>query len=684
MRLPNLSRVVPQRQRGAYVVIVASVMLLLVMSVALALDTGRLYLEQRHMQRVADLAALEAAGAVPLISHAEDSELAVAAQGAAKRNGHDDAEAERSLEVTGGGVCHAPEGDGSVRVFFTHGRGLAEKECSTLGGYTGTLERHAVEVTARHEVRPSLFGSLWGDNDKVTITATAMAQRSQAETVGVLEIRNTLASANLLSQLFGNGLLGDGVDVDVAGYQGLADLSIGLLELVGVAGGVGATGGLLKDVTLDVAALVSANLESLVQGEDASLLTADLEVFQKTLEVMLGLGLDTIQLGDILAVDPEAPASSLDVGINLLSLLDASVFLNNGNFIDVDKLGLPLGQLGGVEVELEVIEPPQIAVGPVGCADGSFGNCAGDWKTEARTAQVRLGVGADVRIPVIADLGVKLGLVAGGARAGIEDAQPAGEEESHKWDVDVAAYQYPLAAKLDLKLGLLDSHLPWLDEDEPSSRVDEIVNFLQGTLGLVASIVDGLVNVLSTVVGGLLDLLISGLLGTGHEISPDGTEVCWKVLHIPAGCKATDTLEDDLETDGGETSGWQEELGIWMQGFESGATGVAMDPGSHSLQWSGPMESPPFTGSLSSTTSGLSQSFQNDIDLRVDLFGVPLSVSKLLEPILEIVDAVVKGVVSNLAGTVVDPLLEALGVKVNGAVVRVEAIDYHTGPPELL
>ncbi|WP_253448286.1 pilus assembly protein TadG-related protein [Halomonas sp. Y3] len=682
MRLPRFDYPLPPRQRGVFGLMAAGLMLLMVISVALAVDTGRLFLEQRHMQRVADLAALEAAGAVTLISQASDADLASAAQDSAKRNGHDigdSEESKRALSAVGGGVCRAPEDDGWARVFFAHALGEGTVECSTLdGSYSGTLERHAVEVTASHQVRPSLFGSLLGE-DEITISATAMAQRSQAETVGVLEIRNTLASANLLSQLFG-----DDLGVTAIGYEGLADLSIGLLGLVDLAGGVGATDGLLKDVTLDVASLVSADLEGLVQGESSSLISTGLEVFQDTLEVMLDLGLGTIQLGDILAVDPEAPASSLDVSVNLLSLLDASVFLNDGNFINVEKLGLSLGQLGGVEVELGVIEPPQIAVGPVGCADGSFVDCKGDWKTEARTAQVRLGLGVDLRIPVIADLGVKLGLVAGGARAGIEGARPAGHEESHEWDVDVAAYQYPLATKLDLKLALLDSHLPWLDEDEPSSRVGEIIGFLQGTLGIVASIVNGLVDVLSTVVGGLLNFLIGGILGTGHEISEDGTEVCWKVLHIPAGCKATDTLKDDLETDGGETSGWDEDLGSWMEGFESETTGEAMSPGVHSLQWSSSMESLPFTGSVRNTVSGLSKNLQNDINLRVELFGVPLSVSDLLEPVLDIVDVVVMGVVANLAGTVVDPLLQALGVKVNEAVVRVEAIDHRTGPPELL
>lgn len=50
-----------QRQRGAAAVFVAISLIALLASVALAIDTGRLYSAQRNLQRLADLAAMDAA-----------------------------------------------------------------------------------------------------------------------------------------------------------------------------------------------------------------------------------------------------------------------------------------------------------------------------------------------------------------------------------------------------------------------------------------------------------------------------------------------------------------------------------------------------------------------------------------------------------------------------------------------
>ena len=49
------------RQHGAVVIMTAGFMMLAVLFLALVVDTGRLYMEKRNLQRVADLAAIETA-----------------------------------------------------------------------------------------------------------------------------------------------------------------------------------------------------------------------------------------------------------------------------------------------------------------------------------------------------------------------------------------------------------------------------------------------------------------------------------------------------------------------------------------------------------------------------------------------------------------------------------------------
>ena len=46
-------------QRGAFSLLAAATLLVLLMFLGVALDTGRLYLEQRRLQKIADMAAIE-------------------------------------------------------------------------------------------------------------------------------------------------------------------------------------------------------------------------------------------------------------------------------------------------------------------------------------------------------------------------------------------------------------------------------------------------------------------------------------------------------------------------------------------------------------------------------------------------------------------------------------------------
>lgn len=691
MRLPNLSRIVPRRQRGAYVVIVASVMMLLVMSVALAVDTGRLFLEQRHMQRVADLAALEAAGAVALISQASDADLASAAQDSAKRNGHDSEESGRTLITVGGGVCHASEGDGKVRVFFPLGHDDPSVACSD--GHEGTLERHAVEVTASHQVRPSLFGSLLGE-DEITISATAMAQRSQAEKFAVFSVGSRLLSldtdSSVLSPLL-RGLLGLEADVELLGFNGIADATITLSDLLDVPElGVGSVEELLS-AELKLLDLI-AQLKAAHHGpEDESELLV-LQALDERLRAFISAG-NIITVGDLLDIGTER--APLDAEVSAIDLLSTALLIaNQENAVELPGLNLSVPGVTNIEAMLEVIEPPQIAIGPAGCLNDIEPDpyCNGEWKTEARTSQVRLGVGADVRIPVIADLGVKLGLVAGGARAGIEGAQPAGEEESHKWDVDVAAYQYPLATKLDLKLDVLNTSLPLLDSDLDGSGIPLLESFVS-LLGLDSGLVGGLLSavgdLLDAVVGGLVEVLkeILGPLASRHEYYKESTdEICvqaYTLLWIKVGepqCDPASHLPDEVG-DGDQSPGWSDNLEAWLEGAELQAGSSPMTPSRKSLEWPEQQKA----DFLGSTEVALEfRSLLGEIDLKLHLFGASIPTEGLLSPVFAVVQAVTDKVVASLAAGVIDPLLDALGVNINEAEVHVIDIDYHTGPPELL
>ncbi|WP_445004991.1 pilus assembly protein TadG-related protein [Halomonas mongoliensis] len=687
MRLPRLNYPLPPRQRGVFGLMAVGLMLLMVISVALAIDTGRLYLEQRHMQRVADLAALEAAGAVTLVSQAPDTELASAAKEAARRNGHDSEDSKRALGAVGGGVCHAPEGDGSVRVFFAHSPDAASVDCNTLeGSYTGTLERHAVEVTASHQVRPSLFGSLLGE-DEITISATAAAYRPQAEPYAVFSVGSRLLNVDTDESALApvlRGLLDLGADASVAGFGGIADASVSLADLVSVDElTAGSTEELLgaELKLLDLITRLKAAHHDSGSEEDAPELLA-LQALNDRLTAFISTE-NIITVGDLLDIGTER--APLDVEVSALDLLSAALLIaNQENAIALPGLNLSVPGVTDIEAMLAVIEPPQIAIGPVGCVDHARPPCEGNWKTEARTAQLVLGVGANVEIPLLAKLGLKLGVTAAGARAGVESARPATEDANHEWEIDISASQTPLTTELELQLSLLESHIPWLDEENKNySKIGEVTSFLQSTLGLATSLVTNLINGLINIVSGLVSALLSLLYHS--YITSDGTQVCGRVLLIlPVGCDPTPTLEEELETGGGETTGWHDDLDDWLASSDAQQHGTPDSYHSHTLNW--PTETVVTfdgDGSLEGTATALGN-LAGAIDIRAELFGVDLGVSNLLSPLLGIVDAVVGNVVGSLAAGVIDPLLDELGVNISEAEVRVIHIDHHTAPPELL
>ena len=101
----------------------------------------------------------------------------------------------------------------------------------------------------------------------------------------------------------------------------------------------------------------------------------------------------SLKLGDLIKVATGDGNSAADADINVhqLAMMAAQV-ANGSNAVSVNLSTSSLGGLGGLlsgsgnSVELKVIEPPQMAIGP------AAQDPDGTWKTVARTAQVRLYV----------------------------------------------------------------------------------------------------------------------------------------------------------------------------------------------------------------------------------------------------------------------------------------------------
>ncbi|GKW50330.1 pilus assembly protein TadG-related protein [Halomonas sp. NCCP-2165] len=683
-----------RRQRGAIGLMAALVMVLLIACIVVALDTGRLYWEKQNLQRVVDLTALTA---VAEADEGLESIDRATLEAAARRNGFDVDQADDSgyrrvlvMEPPQlGGLCRLTRGEeGSVhtlREFAPIAEGQTLIECAEVSradgrGYeAGVAGRNAIHIAATLTTRPSLVETMLGDTT-ATLRAEATAQRP-ADNIATFSVGSRLLRADG-SGLLGT-LLGPGLDVTAVGYEGLANASVSLLDLIDLAADAGTAQGLVDGVSLNLAQLANiTELRALSRDEglSESTLSAGVELFAEAIELFIDLGLDSIELAEVVRVDPAAEESALNAQVGLLSLLEAMAFVGNGRFLQVEDLGVDLGLLGGLDVVLEVIEPPRIAIGPIGCADGSQGACGGQWQTEARTAQVKLGIGADVSVPLLAEVGIRLGVLAGGARAGIDRAEPQGQ--GHR--LMVSAYQQPTAIALDLDVGILGTRV----SDRPDTGFSEagLASGITSSLGIDED--SPLVGRVVDTAGGLLEGLLSlvgSLLPLGHQtqINPDDTtwiqsRDCLVYCTDWENEREVPTLDEEIGSQGGSTGGWQEDLATWLADLEQSWAGSVMSPQPGLGTW--PPQVPEdsrieFGGSSSDLTESLSEAL-DEIDLSVDVLGVPLG--GLVTPVVDLTQEVLGGVVTGiLAAQVVEPLLEQLGLEVSGADVNI--LDFEPG-----
>lgn len=419
-----------ERQQGAIGVMAAGTLLLALICLALVIDTGRLYYEQRKLQRVADMAALEAAAQSGMCA-ASNSNPRSSALSSAASNGFVPATAS-DLVATLGTVDFDNEYGTDSRRVFTPGGDLQD----------------SVEVRVSRSVPSSLIlnvASVFGDFPATTrlgaravARRTAMAGLSAGTTLASLDSSQSLLLNNLL-----NALLHSNLSLDAAGYRGLANANVSLLGLsdqlnaLGVNVAAGSVDSLLG-AQASLAQLLGATVNAIDPSKVANLNTAVLG------QQLLGAGVKTatVTLGNILSV--VAPNSvrdqALQGNVNALDLITALAFVANQQHAVELNSGINLGGLGAVKVRLWIVQPPQIAFG----YPGKDGN--GKWRTQVRTAAIRTNVTGNIGLTGV--LGIDLGLALDVAQgtAALDSIVCAGQGQP----VDVSVDAQPGIAQLSL------------------------------------------------------------------------------------------------------------------------------------------------------------------------------------------------------------------------------------------
>jgi len=356
------------------------------LAVLVSIDIGNLFYQQRALQRSADLAAMAAA---------QRLDLPAAAQQAVVQNG---------LTVDGTNVTLAV-----VPGVWDASAGTAPTYFTAQAAVDGNT--NAAQVTITQNV-PYFF--MVGRRQ---LTATAIAKNTS---IVAFSLGSGLASVNngLLNQLLGY-LLHTNLNIDAVSYQGLATTNIRLADLA-VALGAGSMQELLSLSpslgTLFNAVISVASQSGLAGVSVGGAGASNALSFGNDLNVPINIGdggASSPGLLQVLALAGNEQAA-LNASVNVLDILTtAAQIANSQSAVNVAPVALNILGLGTVTLSLKIIEPPAIAVGP----PGQFlsGPSAGQWRTQARTAQVRLGLDINVNAAGLLAVDLPIALQVAGA-----------------------------------------------------------------------------------------------------------------------------------------------------------------------------------------------------------------------------------------------------------------------------
>lgn len=340
---------IPGRQRGAISIISAVGLTVLVASALLGVDLGSVFYTQRHLQTVADTAALSA---VNNISSAQ----AIALDTASRNGFAVPGDQANSLSTQPGAY------DFSART-FTAGAAAADW--------------NAVQVTVSTS-QPYFF--MLGSR-QVSATATAARNDIAGLMIGTALLNIDTEKSILLNGLLGK-LLNTTLNLSVAAYQGLATAKLSLLDLLKADLAVGTVDELLK-LDLTLAEFLNLTATALEKG---NILGLDASVIDtvKLLALQTGGNL-SLKLGDLIKLAAGTGDQAAGAEINLLQLISLAAQVANGNnAINLPVVNVDLGGLAKLNLAVSLIEKPSIAIGPAGK------DANGQWRTSVHTAQARL------------------------------------------------------------------------------------------------------------------------------------------------------------------------------------------------------------------------------------------------------------------------------------------------------
>ncbi|HYE73207.1 MAG TPA: TadG family pilus assembly protein, partial [Blastocatellia bacterium] len=261
----------------------------------------------------------------------------------------------------------------------------------------------AVRVVATRSVPASLFaGGLFNEQvllsaEAVSIANVPIAAFSAGTSTAELNTQDSALLNSLLSRV-----LGSNVNLSLVSYKGIADTNITLAQLITAQSSVANIDELL-DLNLTTGELLGLVSDAMTTTSSAAAANVQVLASAATRNTI-------VRLGDVLNVAAPKADGVLNLGINALSLINTAVLVANGQNAITLPLAINIGGLVNTSTIINVIETPQIAIGPPSGGDGNA--C-----TIARTAQIHILSTASANVLGLAkiDLGLKVEVAQGQA-----------------------------------------------------------------------------------------------------------------------------------------------------------------------------------------------------------------------------------------------------------------------------
>ncbi|WP_122571124.1 TadG family pilus assembly protein [Pseudomonas viridiflava] len=373
------------RQRGAIGLMAALTLALALLCTLMVIDSGRLYMEKRSLQRIADVAALEAAGRKGTCM--TGASAAGYATQSATRNGFTPGSNGRTLVAT----CGTLSVNAQSRRVFT----------------ADATQSQAIQVVVSHPVPRSIAAGIAAlfdstpDSPDLQLSATAVA--ASASPLASLTIRSAAmtidsAKAAVLNPIVG-GLLGGTLNLGVANWQGLVNTDLNLLNYLNRLKldlnltAVGYT------QVLNTTVSISQLMQSAINVLDPSGTLNATATIAGLQAIKAAAGATTVLLGDLLAVQGSADIAALNTSLRLLDLVQGLAQLANDKNGISAPVQINIPGLAQVTTRIQVIEPPQLsAIGDPGKID-PLNPKTGANRIYVRTAQMRALV--SINLPVL-------------------------------------------------------------------------------------------------------------------------------------------------------------------------------------------------------------------------------------------------------------------------------------------